>query len=739
MPKASTFALRLATQMIDSDTFPMLTNAGENVRVTVSEARSLVGPGWSDTINAYNEVGASDEIKIQAAISRAISTGKTIVFIPTSMLPYDATLVTFNDAIRMVREGGDFSVYDVAAYGAAGDDSTDDTIAIQAALDAIPVGGGEVAFPPTTSLSYRIDHIVIKESGTQLIGVGGQVRLKFNGTAASAQSVLIVDKATYNGGNNYRDITIQGFIIDGNGLALRGLDLYGFTRRCCVRNVSVNNCVNPLRLVHGFYSSWKDVEFFNTPFFVPSGMNAGTYAANLYGAYLDVCHAASFMNATFDNIGGDSSDQYIAVLRIGNSNAISLQTVTFESMALSVHENLIILQLTGQTTLKASTLYIEEVFAANTVIDMVDNTALDMDLLWLNNVVAPYLISSANEKAPIRLGVLDAENVDFSIRLFHLTAGSAFSNLSLDRVSLGAGTQTSTYFDANTTVGSKKGISCAPILLDNHKAAGATGYLTNDYGMGLGATYVEINSGTAIINGQSVGFAKSSGLKQRLYPDLSVADTWNIKISPAGTPYIERQSALRAESTYAPTIGTFTTPGGAGAPAGLTAVLFNINRIAGAQIDHPKSVNTVISRSLRAWAACPTATATSLATLTLSSTGGEDDSLTAVIEFTATIGAGANHSTWRGFATYAFTQDASPNRVAACSAVPWGDAKALDANVATWTIVPTITIASNVATCKITSTPATGETVALEYSVFIQGGGRATSTGALASGVTVGE
>lgn len=136
MPKASTFGLRTATQMIDSDTFPMLTNAGENVRLPVSEARSLVGPGWSATINAYNEDEATDELKIQAAISRAVSVGANRVFVPTSMLPYDASLITFNNAVQMVREGGNFSVYDVQAYGAAADGVTDDTQSIQEALDA---------------------------------------------------------------------------------------------------------------------------------------------------------------------------------------------------------------------------------------------------------------------------------------------------------------------------------------------------------------------------------------------------------------------------------------------------------------------------------------------------------------------------------------------------------------------------------------------------------------------------
>lgn len=158
MPKASTFPLRLATQMIDSDTFPALTNAGENVRLPVSEARQLLGLAGSATVNAYNEVGATNEIKIQAAISRAISTGRTIVFIPTSLTPYNASLVTFDPAIRMVREGGSYDMFDLLAYGATGDGSVDDTAAVVAAVAGAGLDGGIVFIPTgifkTTSTIY---------------------------------------------------------------------------------------------------------------------------------------------------------------------------------------------------------------------------------------------------------------------------------------------------------------------------------------------------------------------------------------------------------------------------------------------------------------------------------------------------------------------------------------------------------------------------------------------------------
>lgn len=218
MPKASTFALRLATQMIDSDTFPMLTNAGENVRLPVSEARSLVGPGWSSTVNAYNEVGITREIKIQAAIARAISTGATRVFIPTSMMPYDATAITFDTAIQMVCEGGaEWSAYDVLAYGAAADGVTDDLTAIVAARTAAIAAGRSLVFPAGT---YGLsDTLNLGFSGLASYALG-IVTFKILGTPAVP--VLAVDS----GGNttSIRHVKVLGdFRVQGNATSTKGL------------------------------------------------------------------------------------------------------------------------------------------------------------------------------------------------------------------------------------------------------------------------------------------------------------------------------------------------------------------------------------------------------------------------------------------------------------------------------------------------------------------------------------
>jgi len=60
--------------------------------------------------------------------------------------------------------------FDVRTYGALGDDSNDDTTAIQAAIDAAEVAGGIVFLPAGT---YKItSSLTIEEMGVQLVGVG---------------------------------------------------------------------------------------------------------------------------------------------------------------------------------------------------------------------------------------------------------------------------------------------------------------------------------------------------------------------------------------------------------------------------------------------------------------------------------------------------------------------------------------------------------------------------------------
>lgn len=62
-------------------------------------------------------------------------------------------------------------VYDVKTYGATGDNATDDTAAVQSAIDAMPATGATLYFPPGT---YRINSAALDSipSGSVVMGAG---------------------------------------------------------------------------------------------------------------------------------------------------------------------------------------------------------------------------------------------------------------------------------------------------------------------------------------------------------------------------------------------------------------------------------------------------------------------------------------------------------------------------------------------------------------------------------------
>jgi parallel beta-helix repeat protein len=90
-----------------------------------------------------------------------------------------------------------------STYGATGDGVTNDTVALQAALTAVPVGGAVVYFPPGT---YMTNQLTVAVAGTVLAGPGnGQAVLKRRDTQNN--DLLVVSAAK---------VTLRGLKIDGN-------------------------------------------------------------------------------------------------------------------------------------------------------------------------------------------------------------------------------------------------------------------------------------------------------------------------------------------------------------------------------------------------------------------------------------------------------------------------------------------------------------------------------------------
>ncbi len=132
-----------------------------------------------------------------------------------------------------LREGTRSSVLIVQDYGAKGDGTTDDTAAIQAALDAAAVAGGVVWFPAG---SYLISDTLVYGAATTLRGVRGASVIT-NDTGRSDYIMLIPNAAAA-----VTDVAIEDLTFNQRS------DVFGFTAsdQCVsineVSGITIRNC-----------------------------------------------------------------------------------------------------------------------------------------------------------------------------------------------------------------------------------------------------------------------------------------------------------------------------------------------------------------------------------------------------------------------------------------------------------------------------------------------------------------
>src|SRR5664279_1435346 len=132
---------------------------------------------WGDTLNEFLLVTHNpDGTQRQSTINSSALTAKSISLgdLNTANPPSEviSNLFLSNDGTSLVwKKGLQINVQD---FGAKGDGVTDDTNAIQAALDAA-VDGGNIVFPRGT---YMVRTLIVHYSGTQLTGSRWGTRIK---------------------------------------------------------------------------------------------------------------------------------------------------------------------------------------------------------------------------------------------------------------------------------------------------------------------------------------------------------------------------------------------------------------------------------------------------------------------------------------------------------------------------------------------------------------------------------
>ena len=183
---------------------------GDNLRVAYDKTNSNfeeLDALQSETINAAGFPGASDEEKIQSAINQAVAESAARVAVPATMIPYNAALVTHDNDVQMVREGGDWSVYEVEAYGAdATGTAASNKIAIQEAINASAANRSICAL----SQMYEVSDVISCPDFTVLVGKG--VGSGLRASAAHTSTILVNDDTV--AGN--ADIRLYNFEVDGN-------------------------------------------------------------------------------------------------------------------------------------------------------------------------------------------------------------------------------------------------------------------------------------------------------------------------------------------------------------------------------------------------------------------------------------------------------------------------------------------------------------------------------------------
>ncbi|MDF2715628.1 MAG: hypothetical protein K0R28_2553 [Paenibacillus sp.] len=177
---------------------PELLNTSIVISVTIAELRQMTAPG-TDDVYYVSDPGKEGYFYYDSADSTSPDNTGTVL------------VSTGGARFKRIVAGNEVNV---SWFGAVGDGAADDAPAIQAALDALPPGGGTLIIPPTASFYAMESRGLTMENRNHVVIVSSGATLKFKDGTPDIQnrdmkhSNLLL--------KNCRHIRLEGLVLHGN-------------------------------------------------------------------------------------------------------------------------------------------------------------------------------------------------------------------------------------------------------------------------------------------------------------------------------------------------------------------------------------------------------------------------------------------------------------------------------------------------------------------------------------------